>query len=199
MAISRIAAARSLMRGFGETDFDERIIRYISGAGGRERRKLLQLLRREGDDLHVVPEQHHGIHGNGYWPAVEAENPAEVDHDHDLTIRVADDAANPAENILALDRTENLSTEKIADANRLRESHGSRLRQAHTGRGRHASRCRALRVRRAGDGEHAADDQQAERCHGAQIPANHGKPNDSQYPPGYLLVTSMAVTHFGFL
>jgi len=199
MAISRIAAARSLMRGFGETYFDERIIRYISGAGGRERRKLLQLLRREGDDLHVVPEQHHGIHGNGYWPAVEAENPAEVDHDHDLTIRVADDAANPAENILALDRTENLSTEKIADANRLRESHGSRLCQAHTRRGRHASRCRALRVRRAGDGEHAADDQQAERCHGAQIPANHGKPNDSQYPPGYLLVTSMAVTHFGFL
>jgi hypothetical protein len=137
--------------------------------------------------------------GNGYQPAAEAEKPAEVDHDHDLTASVANDATNLAENILALDRTENLSTEKIADANRLRESHGSRLCQAHARRRRHASRCRALRVRRAGDGDHTADDQEAERRHGTQIPANHGKPNDSQYPPGYLLVTSMAVTHFGFL
>lgn len=187
------------MRGLRETDFDDRIIRHISGAGGRERRKLPQLLRREGDDLHVLPEQHHGIHGNGYRPAAEAKNPAEVDHDHDLTVSVANDATNPAENILALDRTENLSAEKIADANRLRESHGSRLRQAHARRRRHASRCRALRVRSPGDGEHTADEQEVERRHGAQIPANHGKPNDSQYPPGYLLVTSMAVTHFGFL
>src|SRR5271168_2402215 len=89
------------MRGFRETDFDERIIRHISGAGGRERRKLPQLLRREGDDLHVLPEQHHGIHGNGYRPAAEAEKP-EVDHDHDLTVCVANDATNPAEHILAL-------------------------------------------------------------------------------------------------
>src|SRR5690349_19795673 len=112
------------MRGLRETDFDDRIIRHISGAGGRERRELSQLLGREGDDLHVLPEQHHRIHGNGYGPAAKAEKPAEVDHDHDLTVTVADDATNPAENILALDRTENLSTEKIADANRLRESHG---------------------------------------------------------------------------
>ena len=187
------------MRGFRETDFDDRIIRHISGAGGRERRKLLQLLRRKGDDLHVLPEQHHGIHGNGYRPAAEAEKSAEVDHDHDLTVSVANDATNPAENILALDRTENLSTEKIADANRLRESHGSGRRQAHARRRRHASRRVALRVRRAGAGEHTADEQEAERRHSAQTPANHGKPNDSQYPPGYLLVTSMAVTHFGFL
>ena len=160
------------MRGFREADFDDRIIRHISGAGGRERRKLLELLLREGYDLHVLPEQHHGIHGNGYRPAAEAEKPAEVDHDHDLTVCVANDATNPAENVLALDRTQNLSTEKVADANRLRESHGSRLRQAHAKR-RHASRCRALRVRRASDGEHSADEQEVERRHGAQIPANH--------------------------
>jgi hypothetical protein len=171
----------------------------MSSACGRERRKLLQLLRRKGDDLHVLPDQHHGIHGNGYRPAAEAEKPAEVDYDHDLTVSVANDATNPAENILALDRTENLSTEKIADANRLRESHGSRLCQAHARWRRHASRCCALRVGRDGDGEHTADDQEAERHYGAQIPANHGKPSDSQYPPGYLLVTSMAVTHLGFL
>jgi hypothetical protein len=185
------------MRGFRETDFDDRIIRHISGAGGRERRKLPQLLRREGDDLHVLSEQHQGIHGNGYRPAAKAEKPAEVDHDHDLTVSVTNDATNPSENILALDRAENLSTEKIADANRLRESHGSRFRQAHARRRRHASRRLALPVRRAGDGEHTADEQEAERRRGAQIPANHEKPNDSQYPPGYLLVTSMAVIHFG--
>jgi hypothetical protein len=196
---ARISAFRLLMRGFGETDFDDCVIRYISGAGGRERWKLLQLLRCEGDDLHVLPEQHHGIHGNGYRPAADAEKPAEIDDDHDLTVSVANDATNPAENILALDRTQNLSTEKIADANRLREPHGSRLRQAHARRRRHASRCRALRVRRARGGERSADHQEAERRHGGQIPANHEKPNDSQYPPGYLLVTSMAVTHFGFL
>jgi hypothetical protein len=70
-----------------------------------------------------LPEQHHGIHGNGYRPAAEAEKPAEVDHDHDLTVSVANDAKNLAENVLALDRTQNLSTEKIADGNRLREPH----------------------------------------------------------------------------
>ena len=47
--------------------------------------------------------------------------------------------------------------------------------------------------------EHTADEQEADRHHGTQIPANHEKPDNSQYPPGYLLVTSMAVTHFGFL
>ncbi|HEX4184764.1 MAG TPA: hypothetical protein VHY78_02775, partial [Stellaceae bacterium] len=87
-----------------------------------------------------MPEQYHGIHGDGYRPAGEAEKPTEGDHDHDLTVSVANDATNPAQNILALYRTENLSTEKIADANRLRESHGSRFRQAHARRRRHASR-----------------------------------------------------------
>src|ERR1700745_3841746 len=106
MAISRIAAFRCLMRGFRETDFDDRIIRHISCAGGRERRKLWRLLGREGDYFHVLPEQHHGVHRNGYRPGAEAEKPAEVDHDHDLTVSVADDATNPAGNILALDRPE---------------------------------------------------------------------------------------------
>ena len=146
-----------------------------------------------------MPEEHHGIHGNGYGPATEAEKPAKVDHNHDLTVCAANDAANPAENILALDRTENLSTEKIADSNRLREAHRGKFRQAHARRRRHASRCIALRARRTSNREHTADEQEAERRHGAQSPANHEKPDDSQYPPGYLLVTSMAVTHFGFL
>jgi hypothetical protein len=97
---------------------------------------------------------------------------------------VANDAANPAENVVALDGTEHLPPEKIADANWLRKSHGSRFRQAHAGRRRHASRCRALRVRRAGEGEQTAHERKEERRHGAQIPANHGNPNDSQYPPG---------------
>jgi hypothetical protein len=30
---------------------------------------LPELLRREGDDFHVLPKQHHGIHGNGDRPA----------------------------------------------------------------------------------------------------------------------------------
>src|ERR1700739_4825388 len=97
VAISPDVAFRSLMRGFGETDFDDRIIRHGSGAGGREGRKLQQLLRREGDDLHVLPEQHHGIHGNGYRPASEAEKPAEVDYDRDLTVSVAHAPNTPAE------------------------------------------------------------------------------------------------------
>ena len=92
------------MRGFCETDFDDRIIRHIGGAGRRERRKLLQLLWREGVDLHVLPEQDHGIHRNGYRPAAKAEKPAKVDHDDDLTMSVANDAANLAENILPLDK-----------------------------------------------------------------------------------------------
>ena len=187
------------MRGFRQTDFDDRVIGQIGGALGRERRKLPQLVRREGDDFHILPEQHHGIDGNGYRPAAEAEKPAEVDHDHDLTVLVANDTANPAEHVLALNRAENLSPDEIAGANRLGKPHGRRFRQAHAGRRRHASRRRALRVRRTSEGEHAADEREPERSHGAQIPANHGKPNDSQYPPGYLLVTSMAVTHFGFL
>jgi hypothetical protein len=132
-------------------------------------------------------------------PAAEAKKPAEVDHDDDLTVLVANDATNPAENILALGRTENPLTDKITDANRLRESHGSRFRQTHASWRGHAPRRRALPVCRPGNGEHTADEYEAERCRGAQIPANHGKPSDSQYPPGYLLVTSMAVTHFGFL
>jgi hypothetical protein len=41
-----------------------------------------------------------------------------------------------------------------------------------------------LRVRRAGEGEQTAHERKEERRHGAQIPANHGNPNDSQYPPG---------------
>jgi hypothetical protein len=185
------------MRGFRETDFDNRIIRDIRGAGGCERRKSPQLLRREGDDLQVLPEQHQGVHGNGDQPAAEAEKPVEVDHDYDLTVFVSNDAANPPKNILTLDGTENFSPDEITDANRLREAHGGGLRQAHAGRRWHASGCCALRVRRTRNGQHCAGEQEAGRR--AQIPANHGKPNDSQYPPGYLFVTSMAVTHFGFL
>ena len=61
-----------LMRGFRQTDFDDRIVGHISGAKRRERRKLLQLLRREGNDLHVLPEQHHCVHGNGNRSGAEA-------------------------------------------------------------------------------------------------------------------------------
>src|ERR1700716_341871 len=122
-----IIAWGPLMRGFRQTDFDDRIIRHIGGAGGRERRKLPQLVRREGDDFHVLPEQHHGVDGHGYRPVPEAEKPTEVDHHHDLAVLVANDAANPAENVLALDRAENLPPDKIADANRLGETHGRGL------------------------------------------------------------------------
>ena len=191
------------MRGFRQTDFDDRIIRHITGAGWREGRKLPQLLRCEGDDLHVLTKEHHGVQGNGDRPAAQAENPAEIDHDHNLTICITNDAMNPAQNILALDWAKDVSTDKIADANWLRKARAGRFGEAHASRGWHPPRCLALRVRCAGHCEQAADDRQDERQagarRGAQIPANHGKPRDSQYPPEYVLVTSMAVTHFGFL
>src|SRR5271163_2723137 len=186
------------MRGFGEAYFDNRLVRNLRGAGGRKYRELPKLLRCVGDDFHVLSKQHHGIHGNGNRPAAEAEKPAEIDHDDDLTALVTNDATDAAEDILALDRAENFSTKKVADPNWLGESHGSRLRQSHARRWRHASRRRALRVRGAGGSKRAAEEQDAEG-HSHQSPANHGKPFDSQYPPGYLLVTSIAVTHFGFL
>jgi hypothetical protein len=45
-----------------------------------------------------------------------------------LTIADTNESTNPTENVLALDGTENLSAEKIADPNRLRISHGSGFR-----------------------------------------------------------------------
>ena len=60
------------VRGFGEADLDNGIVSNVGGAGWRECRKLLELFRRKGDDLHVLANQHHAIHGNGNRPASEA-------------------------------------------------------------------------------------------------------------------------------
>ena len=119
------------VRGLGQAHFDNRIVCNvcnIGGAGGRERRKLPELLRREGDDLHVLAKQHHGLHRNGNRPGTKAQKTAEIHHDHDLTIADTNESTNPTENVLALNGTENLSAEKIADPNRLRKSHGSGFR-----------------------------------------------------------------------
>lgn len=98
-----------------------------------------QLFWRVGDDLHVLAEQHHGIHGDRDWSGTEAEETSEIDHHHDLTVMIADKAANPAENVLTFDRTENLSANEISDPDRLREPHGGGRGQAHAGRWWHTS------------------------------------------------------------
>ena len=142
------------------------------------------MLRRVGNNFHVLAKQHHGIRGNGNRASSEAQKPSEIHHDHDPTIAVANESTNPTENVLALNGTENLSADKVTDPNRLRESHGSGFLQAHTRWWWHAAWCRALRVNRASHGDHAADDKETQRGHGPQIPANHEKPLVSQYPPG---------------
>src|ERR1700722_5549003 len=128
------------VRGFGEADFDNRIVCNVGGAGGRECGELPELLRRKGDDLHVLAEQHHGVDGNGNPPAPKTKKSAEIDHDHDLTIPVANKPTNPTENVLALDGAEHVPAEKISGPNRLREPRGSGFRQTHTGRRWHAPR-----------------------------------------------------------
>ena len=173
------------VRGFGEAHFDNRIVCNVGGAGERECGELPELLWREGNDLHVLAEQHHRIHGNGDRPASETKKSAEIDHDRDLTIAVANKPTNPTENVLALDGAEHVPAEKISDPNRLREPHGSGFRQTHTGRRWHAPRRRALRMRHARGRAHEVERKQdADRRHAFHMPANHGKPFASQYPPG---------------
>jgi hypothetical protein len=163
------------VRGFGEADLDNRIVCNLGSAGGRECGELPELLWREGNDLHVLAEQHHRIHGNGDRPASETEKSAEIDHDHDLTIAVADKPTNPTKNVLALDRAEHVPAVKIADANRLREPHGSGFRQIHTGRRWHAPRRRALRMRHARGRAHEAERKQdADRHRPFHINPNYG-------------------------
>jgi hypothetical protein len=125
---------------------------------------------------------------------------AEIHHNHDLAVTVANQSTNPTENVLTLDRTEDLPAKKIADTNRLREPHRGGFGQAHAWRRRHASRRGALRmnqVRRRGQETRPKQDTDWYGTH--HMPANQGKPFSSQYPPGYVFVTSMAVIHFGFL
>jgi hypothetical protein len=98
------------VRGFGETDFDNRIV-DISGARRRERRKRPELLGRESDDLHILAEQHHGVHRDGYSPGTETQEATEVYYDQSLTICVAHQAAESAEHVLAFNRTENWRTD----------------------------------------------------------------------------------------
>ena len=130
----------------------------------------------------------------------EAQKTAEIHHNHDPAITVANHSMNPTENVLTLDWTEDLAAKKIPDTNRLREPHRGGFGQAHAWRRGHASRRGALRmnqVRRRGQETRPKQDTDRHGTH--HMPANQGKPLSSQYPPGYLFVTSMAVIHFGFL
>ena len=149
--------------------------------GGRECRELPQLLRREGNDLHVLTKQHHGVDRNGNRPGAKAQKTAEIHHNHDPAVRVANQSTNPAENVLALDRTEDLPAKKIADANRLREPHRGGFGQAHARRRRHASRRGALRMNqvRAAARKHDASRIRtgAERIIGRQTKGSPSLPN----------------------
>ena len=107
---------------------------------------IAQLLRREGNDLHVLTNQHHGVDRNGNRPGAKAQKTTEIHHNHDLAVTVANQSTNPTENVLTLDRTEDLPAKEIADTNRLREPHRGGLGQAHARRRRHASRRGALRM-----------------------------------------------------
>src|SRR5271155_2218862 len=113
------------VRGFGEADFDNRIVWNVGGAGGRECGELPELLRRKGDYLHVLAEQHHGVDGNGNRPAPSTKKYAESDPCQDRPIPVENKPTTPTENVLALDGAEHVPAEKISDPNRLREPHGS--------------------------------------------------------------------------
>jgi hypothetical protein len=161
---------------------------------------LPELLRRVGDDLHVLAEQHHGVHGDSDWSGTEAEETSEIDHHHDLTVVVADKATNSAEDVLTFDRTENVAPNEISDPNRLWEPHGVGRGQAHARRWRHTPGRGALCMDRVlGSGQQAHTKQNPECRRACHRPANQGKPFSSQYPPGYVFVTSMAVIHLGFL
>ena len=39
--------------------------------------EIAGVVRREGDDLHVLAKQHHGVHRNGNRPGTEAQKTAE--------------------------------------------------------------------------------------------------------------------------
>ena len=189
-------AFRSLIREFRETDFNDRIVRHVVVPEGENVGNCCSCFGvKATSPCHARAAPLHRAIGRLPKPR----NPPKSITTMISLFRSRTMRRTRPRTSWLLDRTEYLLPEKIADPNGLRESHSSRLRQAHARRWRHTSRCPALRVRRAGDGEHPAHEQAAGRCHHAQIPANHGKPNDSRYPPGYLLVTSMAVTHFGFL
>jgi hypothetical protein len=81
-----------------------------------------------------LTEQHHGVNGDSDRSGAEAEETSEIDHHHDLTVAIANKAANPAEDVLTFDRTENFPVNEIPDPNRLREPHGGGCGQAHARR-----------------------------------------------------------------
>ena len=94
-----------------------------------------ELVRREGDDLRVLTKEHHGVDRNGNRPDAEAQKTAEIHHNHNPAVTVANQSTNPTENVLTLDRTEDLFAKKIADTNRLREPHRAGLARLMPGGG----------------------------------------------------------------
>jgi hypothetical protein len=90
-----------------------------------------QLIRREGDDLHVLPHQHHRIHRNSDRPAAKAKEATEIDHHQNLALALAYEFADMSEQVLAFDGEKNVSAQKIADPHGLREAHRGGLSQAH--------------------------------------------------------------------
>ena len=130
----------------------------------------------------------------------KAEKTAEIDHDHDLAIAVANQSTNPTENVLALDRTRTSlprrSPTRTGCGNRI-AADSARLMPGGGGMPPGVVLCAwatpANRTSAPQDRMRIGTIVKPLIC-----PRTMESP-DSQYPPGYVFVTSMAVTHFGFL
>ena len=150
MTVGQTGTRHLSVRWFCEANFDSRVACDLGRTGGGECRELPKLPRREGNNFHVLAEEYHGIDRHGDWPSAEAQETPEIDHDHDLTIAIANKTTNAAEHVLTLDGTKDVPANEIAGTDRLRKPHCGRLRQTHTRRRRHTSWRVALRM----DGTH---------------------------------------------
>ena len=123
--------------------------------------------------------------GTAIGRAAKAQKTAEIHYNRGLAVTVANHSANPAENVLTLDRTQDHPAGKIAGTNRLREPHRGGFGQAHAWRRGHASWRGALRMNDVRRGCQETRPKQDTDWYGSHHrPANQGKPFSSQYPPG---------------
>ena len=117
----------------------------------------------------------------------------------ELACAVAHDRGNEYDYILAFDRAKNVSAQKITHPHGLRKAHGRGFRQAHTRRRRHAAWCVALCVSDGYENDQAAAKAEYARRPLTLIFQQTMEAFQLQNPPGYVLVTSMAVARLGFL
>src|ERR1700690_3642452 len=87
------------MRRLGEAHLDDCVVCNFRRPRGRECGELPQLLRREGNDLRVLTTDHHGGKRNGKRPGADVQKTAEIHHNHNPAVTVANQSANATENV----------------------------------------------------------------------------------------------------